>query len=101
MTRTRIRLTYAVATALFACLAADPGNAQSVQAEDSDSKSFDEALDEEPIDVRHSIGDAVERRGLRFDGDFRLGDTFVGDDIDAVTLGDPDTIRARWRIRST
>jgi hypothetical protein len=56
MTRTRIRLTYAVATALFACLAADPGNAQSVQAEDSDSKSFDEALDEEPIDVRHSIG---------------------------------------------
>ncbi len=100
MTRIRIRLTFAVATALFACLVADPGNAQSVQADNSDSESFDEALDEVPIDVLDSIGDAIEQRGLRFDGDFRIGDTFVGDDIDAVTLGDPDTTRARWRIRS-
>ena len=101
MTRIRIRLTYAVATALFACLVADPGNAQSVQADNSDSESFDEALDEVPIDVLDSIGDAIEQRGLRFDGDFRIGDTFVGNDIDDVRLGDPDTIRARWRIRST
>ena len=101
MTRIRTRLTVAVATALFTCLVADTGNAQSVQVENSDSKSFDEALDEVPIDVLDSIGDAMEQRGLRFDGDFRLGDTFVGDDIDAVTLGAPDSIRARWRIRST
>ena len=101
MTRIRIRLTYAVATALFACLVAGPSNAQSVQADDSASVSFDEALDEVPIDVLDSIDDAIEQRGLRFDGDFRLGDTFVGDDIDAVTLGAPDSLRARWRIRST
>jgi hypothetical protein len=101
MTRTRIRLTYAVATALFACLVADPGNAQSIQAGNSDSVSFDEALDEVPIDVMNSIDDAKELRGLSFEGDFRLGDTFYGDNIDDVTLGDPDTVRARWRIRST
>jgi hypothetical protein len=100
MTRIRIRLICAVATALFACLVADPGNAQSVQVDNSDSESFDEALDEVPIDVTHSIGEAMERRGLWFDGDFRLGNTFVGDDIDDVTLGDPDTTQARWRIRS-
>ncbi len=101
MTRIPIRLTYAVATALFTCLAAGTGNAQTVQAENPDSESFDEALDEVLIDVAHSIGDAIERRGLKIDGDFRIGDTFVGDNIDAVTLGDADSIRARWRIRST
>lgn len=101
MTRIRIRLAYAVATALFTCLVAGTGNAQTVQAENPDSESFDEALDEVLIDVAHSIGDAIERRGLKIDGDFRIGDTFVGDNIDAVTPGDADSIRARWRIRST
>ena len=101
MTRIRIRLAYAVATALFTCLVAGTGSAQTVQAENPDSESFDEALDEVLIDVAHSIGDAIERRGLKIDGDFRIGDTFVGDNIDTVTPGDADSIRARWRIRST
>ena len=101
MSRNRIRPTYAVATALFTCLVAGPGNAQSENSGESDSVNFNEAIDELSIDVAHSIGDAIERRGLRIDGDFRLGNTFVGDDIDDVSLDDPDTIRARWRIRST
>lgn len=101
MTRIRIRLTYAVATALFTCLISDTGNAQSEDSGESNSANFNKAIDDLSIDVMHSISDALERRGLNFDGDFRLGDTFVGDDIDDVTLGDPDSIRARWRIRST
>jgi hypothetical protein len=82
-------------------LFADPSNAQSVEAEASDSENFNEALDELSIDVAHSIGDAIERRGLSFDGDLRIGDIFVGDDIDNVRLGEAEAIRARWRIRST
>jgi hypothetical protein len=72
----RNRLTCAFAAALLACVVADPVDAQSIPAENSDSKSFDEALDEVSIDVMNSIDDAKEQRGLRFDGDFRLGDTF-------------------------
>jgi hypothetical protein len=101
MNRISIQPVSAVATAVIACFAADAGYAQSVQGDDSDSLRFDEALDEVPIDVLDSIGDAIAKRGLKFDGDFRLGDTFVGNDIDAVTLGAPDSLRARWRIRST
>jgi len=67
----------------------------------SDSGDFNEALDELSIDVEHSIGNAVERRGLSFDGDLRIGDIFVGDNIDDVRLGEAEAIRARWRIRST
>jgi hypothetical protein len=70
-------------------------------AEESEAGDFDEALDEQAIDVAHSIGGAVERRGLSIAGDLRVGNLFVGDDIDDVTLGDADAIRARWRIRST
>jgi len=101
MTRIRIGLTYAVATALFTCLVVDSGNAQSVEAENSDSENFDEALDEVSIDVAHSIGDAIDRRGLRIDGDLRIGYIVAGDDIHDIRLDDSDTIRARWRIRST
>jgi hypothetical protein len=101
MTRIRDRQVCAIAIALFTCFVADPSNAQSVEAEESDGDDFDEALDELSIDVAHSIGDAVERRGLNFDGDLRIGDIFVGDDIDDVRLGKAEAIRARWRIRST
>jgi len=90
-----------VAIALFTCFIARPGNAQLEEADESDSANFDEALDELSIDVEHSIGNAVERRGLSFDGDLRIGDIFVGDDIDDVRLGEAEAIRARWRIRST
>jgi len=101
MTGNRDRQICATAIALFTCFVADPGNAQSVEADESDSGNFDEALDELSIDVEHSITDAVERRGLNFDGDLRLGDIFVGDDIDDVRLGEAEALRARWRIRST
>jgi hypothetical protein len=101
MTRIRDRQVCAIAIALFTCFVADPSNAQSVEAEESDGDDFDEALDELSIDVAHSIGDAVERRGLNFDGDLRIGDIFIGDDIDDVRLGKAEAIRARWRIRST
>jgi len=90
-----------IAVALCACCIADSGNAQSEQAQVSDSGDFNEALDELSIDVEHSIGNAVERRGLSFDGDLRIGDIFVGDNIDDVRLGEAEAIRARWRIRST
>ncbi len=101
MTRFRIRQICAIATALFTCFVADSGYAQSEEAEDSDTGDFDEALDELSIDVEHSIADAVEQLGLSFTGDLRIGQIFVGDDIDVVRLGAADTIRARWRIRST
>jgi len=101
MTRIRNRLICASAITLFSCFIANPSNAQSVEAEESDSEDFDEALDELSIDVAHSIGDAVDRLGLSLDGDLRIGDLFVGDNIDDVRLGGADTLRARWRIRST
>ena len=101
MIRIRDRQVCAIAVALFTCFVAHPSNAQSEEAEESDSANFDEALDELSIDVEHSIANAVERRGLNFDGDLRIGDIFVGDDIDDVRLGKAEAIRARWRIRST
>jgi hypothetical protein len=76
----------AVTIALCTCLVAGPGNAQSVEAEESDSQDFDEALDELSIDVANSIDDAVERLGLSLDGDLRIGDILVGDNIDDVRL---------------
>jgi len=94
MTRIRDWRVCSIAFALVACLFADPSNAQSVEAEASDSENFNEALDELSIDVAHSIGDAIERRGLSFDGDLRIGDIFVGDDIDNVRLGEAEAI---WR----
>ena len=61
----------AIAIALFTCFVADRSNAQPVEAEQSDSGDFDEALDEMSIDVGNSIGDALQQRGLAFDGDSR------------------------------
>jgi len=90
-----------IGIALIACIVADPSNAQSEEAEGSDSGKFDEALDELSIDVEHSIADAVEKLGLSVDGDIRIGDIFVGNDVDDVRLGDAEAIRARWRIRTT
>jgi hypothetical protein len=72
-----------------------------VEADESDSGDFDEALDELSIDVEHSIADAVDQLGLSLNGDLRIGNLFVGDNIDVVRLGDAEAIRARWRIRST
>jgi hypothetical protein len=77
-----------------------PESPATESAEESEPGDFDEALDEQAIDVESSIGDAVERRGLSINGDLRVGNLFNGDDIEDVTLGDPDAIRARWRIRS-
>ena len=91
----------AIAITLFAFSIADSGNAQSVEGEAPDSGDFDEALDELSIDVEDSIGSAVERRGLSFDGDLRVGDLFAGDDFEDLRIGNADAIRARWRIRST
>ena len=79
----------------------EPESPATESVEESEPEDFDEALDEQAIDVAHSIGGAVERRGLSIAGDLRVGNLFVGDDIDDVTLGDADAIRARWRIRST
>ncbi len=101
MSRFRIRLKSTVAMVLVTCFIGGPSDAQLEEAEESDSQSFDDALDELSIDVAHSIGDALERRGLTFDGDLRFGQIFVGDEIDDVRLGEADTFRARWRIRST
>ena len=101
MTRIRNRQVFANAIALFALFVADPGNAQSEEAEELDSGSFDEALDELLIDVENSIGNAVGRLGLSFDGDLRIGDIFAGDNIDDLKVGKAEAIRARWRIRST
>ena len=101
MIRIRDRQVCAFAIALFTCFVAHPSNAQSEEAEGSDSSGFNEALDELSIDVENSIGDAVERRGLNFDGDLRIGYIFVGNDIDDVRIGKAEAIRARWRIRST
>ena len=101
MTRIRNRLICASAITLFSCFIANPSSSQSVEADESASEDFDAALDELSIDVAHSIGDAVDRLGLSLDGDLRIGDLFVGDNIDDVRLGGADTLRARWRIRST
>ena len=101
MTRIRDRQVRAIALVLFTFFVADPGHAQSADAEEPDSGDFDEALDELSIDVEHSIADAVEQLGLSINGDLRIGDIFVGDDIDDVRLGAAEAIRARWRIRST
>jgi hypothetical protein len=95
------RLVCAVPIALFTCLIANLGNAQSEEADESDSGDFDEALDELSIDVAHSIGDAAGQLGLRIDGDLRIGHVLAGDEFDDIVLRDPDAIRARWRIRST
>ncbi len=97
----RDRLICATAIALFACSIADPSNAQTEETEESESGDFDEALDELSIDVEDSIGSAVERRGLSFDGDLRVGDLFAGDDFEDLKIGNADALRARWRIRST
>jgi hypothetical protein len=101
MTRIQNRLIRVVAIALIGCFIAHPSNAQSDEAEGSDSSGFDEALDELSIDVEHSIADAVEKLGLSLNGDLRIGNLFAGDDIDDVRLGKAEAIRARWRIRST
>jgi len=90
-----------IGIALIACIVADPSNAQSEEAKESGSGKFDEALDELSIDVEHSIADAVEELGLSVAGDIRIGDIFVGNDIDDVRLGEAEAIRARWRIRTT
>jgi hypothetical protein len=83
------------------CFVADPSNAQSEEADESDSQDFDEALDELSIDVAHSIGDAAGQLGLSINGDLRIGHLLAGDEFDDIVLRDPDAIRARWRIRST
>ncbi len=101
MIRIRNRLICAVVSALFSCVVVGPSNAQSEDAEESDSRDFDEALDELSIDVAHSIGDAMGQLGLSINGDLRIGHILAGDDIDDIVLRDPDAIRARWRIRST
>jgi hypothetical protein len=100
VTSTRNRQTCVTALALLVSLIANPGKAQSVENEEPESEGFDEALDELAIDVADSIGDALERRGLFFDGDLRLGYVFTGDDLDDVRFGDADALRMRWRIRS-
>jgi hypothetical protein len=79
----------------------EPESPTTELAKEVESGDFDAALDEQEIDVAHSIGGAVERRGLSIDGDLRVGNRFIGDDIEDVRLGDADAIRARWRIRAT
>ena len=101
MSRFRDRQVCAIAIALLSCFVANPSNAQSEEAEESESGDFDEALDELSIDVEDSIGSALERRGLSFDGDLRVGYLFAGDDFEDLQIGNADAIRARWRIRST
>jgi hypothetical protein len=75
-----------------------PESPATESAEESEPGDFDEALDEQAIDVSSSIGDAVERRGFSINGDLRVGSQFFGDDIEDVTRRTADVIRARWRI---
>jgi hypothetical protein len=91
----------AATTVTVAAEEQEPESPATESAEESEPGDFDEALDEQAIDVANSIGGAVERRGLRIDGDLRVGNLFVGDDFEDVSLGDADAIRARWRIRAT
>ena len=101
MTRIRNPQVCVIAIALITGFVAVPCVAQSVEAEESESGNFYEALDELSIDVANSIGDAIGRRGLSINGDLRFGDIHFGDDIEDVRLGEADLLRARWRIRST
>jgi hypothetical protein len=75
------------------CFVADPSNAQSEEADESDSRDFDEALDELSIDVANSIGDAEGQLGLSINGDLRIGHVLAGDEFDDIVLRDPDVKR--------
>ena len=86
-----------VAIVFVAFLVSYSGYAHSEEAEEPASETFDEALDELPIDVLGSISDATQRLGLSINGDLRAGYTFAGDDFDAARLGDSGVLRARWR----
>jgi len=90
-----------VAIVFVAFLVSYSGYARAEEAEEPASETFDEALDELPIDVLGSISDATQRLGLSINGDLRVGYTFAGDDFDAARLGDSGVLRARWRLRST
>lgn len=72
-----------------------------LEADEDCAVDFDEELDEVEIDVEGSIDDAEKRRGIGVNGDLRTGYAFAGDDFRDVTLGETDTLRARWRIRSS
>ncbi len=119
----------AVSFAVLACCLANPSAAEEVEAGEGSTVDFDEKLaagedcavdfddeleagedcavdfgeelDEVDIDVEGSIGDAEERRGVRVNGDLRVGYAAAGNDFQDVTLGELGALRARWRIRST
>jgi len=74
---------------------------EEVEAGDDEAVDFDEELDEVEIDVEGSIGDTEDRRGVRVNGDLRIGYAFAGDDFQDISFGDTDILRARWRVRST
>jgi hypothetical protein len=78
-----------------------PALAQSATGTNEVEDDFDELLDEVEIDVQGSLDDTDDVLGFRLNGDLRLGYIFDGEDIQDVTFGETDVLRARWRIRSS
>jgi hypothetical protein len=70
------------------------------QAEDEELTGAVEELDEPEIDVQGSIDVADEQRGVKLDGDLRLGFVFTGDDFQGIVASDSGHLRSRWRLRS-
>lgn len=87
--------------AVSGCCFAEASVAELPDEDEQITTDFDEELGEQEIDVQGSIEDAVEVRGFRLDGDLRLGYVFAGEDLQDVSFGETDILRARWRVKSS
>lgn len=85
----------------LAAVGAQENDSSEVVVDEIEDVDFDEALDEEEIDVQGSIGDVIDRRGFGITGDLRTSYVFDGEDIQDVTFGETDVFRLRWRLEST
>jgi len=87
--------------AVLGCCFAEASLAELTEEDEQITADFDQELGEQEIDVQGSIEDAVEIRGFRLDGDLRLGYVFAGEDLQDVSFGETDILRARWRVKSS
>ncbi len=87
--------------AVLGCCFAEASLAEQPDEDEQIITDFDQELGEQEIDVQGSIEDAVEVRGFRLDGDLRLGYVFAGEDLQDVSFGETDILRARWRVKSS
>ena len=87
--------------AVLGCCFAEASLAELTEEDEQITTDFDQELGEQEIDVQGSIEDAVEIRGFRLDGDLRLGYVFAGEDLQDVSFGETDILRARWRVKSS